>query len=133
MTTASITEHAWRAMVLVVLVLTYNSISYLFIICLSVVIFSYESHFKSLAVEDLALKASMLLFNHVLHSNQLRPKFSSGVLAFFQVPGIFELKGHDHVHCVDVASLNVGGEDQFLPNQKKDVTYVSRLQVNIRL
>ena len=51
----------------------------------------------------------------------------------YQVPGIFELKGHDHVHCVDVASLNVDGEDQFLPNQKKDVTYVSRLQVNIQL
>lgn len=81
------------------------------------------------------MKASMLLFNHVLHSNQLHPKFSNGVLlaGFFQVPGIFELKGHDHVHCVDVASLNAYGEDQFLPNQKKDVTYVSRLQVNIHL
>ena len=28
-------------------------------------------------------------------------------------------------------SLNVDGEDQYMPGQKRDVTYVSRLQVSI--
>lgn len=44
-----------------------------------------------------------------------------------QVPGKFVLKGHDRVK--DLSSLNVHNEDQYFPRQKRDVTYVSRLQV----
>ena len=44
-----------------------------------------------------------------------------------QVPGKFELKGHDRVQRL--SSLNVGREDQYMPRQRRDVTYVSRLQV----
>ena len=48
----------------------------------------------------------------------------------FQIPGKFKLKGHDHVHCTELyESLNAEGDSQFLPSQKKDSTYVSRLQV----
>ena len=45
----------------------------------------------------------------------------------FQVPGKFELKGHDRVQ--GLSSLNVERQNQFLPGQRRDVTYVSRLQV----
>lgn len=45
----------------------------------------------------------------------------------FQVPGKFELKGHDRVQSL--SSLNVDRQNQFLPWQRRDVTYVSRLQV----
>ena len=30
-------------------------------------------------------------------------------------------------------NLNVDGEDQYMPGQKRDVTYVSRLQVSINI
>ena len=41
--------------------------------------------------------------------------------------GKFQLKGHSRVTGLE--SLNVDGEDQYMPGQKRDVTYVSRLQV----
>jgi len=44
-----------------------------------------------------------------------------------KVSGKFQLKGHSRV--TGLASLNVDGEDQYMPRQKRDVTYVSRLQV----
>ena len=43
--------------------------------------------------------------------------------------GKFQLKGHSRVTGLE--SLNVDGEDQYMPGQKRDVTYVSRLQVSI--
>ena len=43
--------------------------------------------------------------------------------------GKFQLKGHSRVAGLE--SLNVDGEDQYMPGQKRDVTYVSRLQVSI--
>lgn len=43
-----------------------------------------------------------------------------------EVPGKFELKGHDRVR--GLSTLNTAGEDQFMPRQRRDVTYVSRLQ-----
>ena len=49
----------------------------------------------------------------------------------FQIAGKVELKGHDRV-CALSASLNAEGEDQSLPRQRRDVTYVSRLQVQLR-
>ena len=50
------------------------------------------------------------------------------VLLFpIQVPGKFQLKGHERVK--ELSSLNVDREDQYLPRQRRDVTYVSRLQV----
>ena len=57
----------------------------------------------------------------------LSPSLSLSV----QVPGKFELKGHDRVK--DLSSLNVHQEDQYLPRQRRDVTYVSRLQVQLLL
>ena len=48
-------------------------------------------------------------------------------LCFIQVPGKFELKGHDRVRSLN--SLNVDRQNQFLPGQRRDITYVSRLQV----
>ena len=48
-----------------------------------------------------------------------------------QIAGKVELKGHDRVRALS-ASLNVEGEDQSLPRQRRDVTYVSRLQVQLR-
>ncbi len=48
-----------------------------------------------------------------------------------QVPGKFELKGHDRVK--DLSSLNTHNENQYLPRQRRDVTYVSRLQVGARM
>lgn len=41
--------------------------------------------------------------------------------------GKFQLKGHSRLAGLE--SLNVDGEDQYMPGQKRDVTYVSRLQV----
>ena len=49
------------------------------------------------------------------------------VFFFLQVAGKFELKGHDRVR--GLSSLNMHGEDQYMPRQRRDVTYVSRLQV----
>ena len=49
----------------------------------------------------------------------------------FQVAGKVELKGHDRVRALS-ASLNEEGEDQSLPRERRDVTYVSRLQVQLR-
>ena len=49
----------------------------------------------------------------------------------FQVTGKVELKGHDRVRALSV-SLNEEGEDQSLPRERRDVTYVSRLQVQLR-
>ncbi|XP_065898859.1 circularly permutated Ras protein 1-like [Dysidea avara] len=43
-----------------------------------------------------------------------------------EVSGKFQLKGHSRV--AGLSSLNVDGEDQYMPRQKRDVTYVSRLQ-----
>jgi hypothetical protein len=43
-----------------------------------------------------------------------------------EVPGKFELKGHDRVQSL--SSLNVDRQNQFLPGQRRDATYVSRLQ-----
>lgn len=43
-----------------------------------------------------------------------------------QVPGKFELKGHDRVK--ELESFNTHNEDQYLPRQRRGVTYVSRLQ-----
>ena len=45
--------------------------------------------------------------------------------------GKVELKGHDRVRALSVL-LNAEGEDQPLPRQRRDVTYVSRLQVQLR-
>ena len=44
-----------------------------------------------------------------------------------QVPGIFQLKGHERLQQLN--ELYAEGV-QFMPNQRRDVTYVSRLQVN---
>jgi hypothetical protein len=44
-----------------------------------------------------------------------------------EVPGKFELKGQDRVQSL--SSLNVDRQTQFLPGQRRDATYVSRLQV----
>ena len=49
------------------------------------------------------------------------------IFFFLQVAGKFELKGHDRVR--GLSSLNMHGEDQYMPRQRRDVTYVSRLQV----
>ena len=49
----------------------------------------------------------------------------------FQMAGKVELKGHDRV-CALSVSLNAEGEDQSLPRERRDVTYVSRLQVQLR-
>ena len=49
----------------------------------------------------------------------------------FQVAGKVELKGHDRVRALSI-SLNAEGEDQSLPRERRDVTYVSRLQVQLR-
>ena len=46
-----------------------------------------------------------------------------------KVPGKFELKGHDRIK--GLSSLNVDRQDQFLPQQRRNVTYVSRLQVSV--
>lgn len=55
-------------------------------------------------------------------------KVCSGyVFIFLQVSGKFELKGHDRMR--GFSSLNVHGEDQYMPRQRRDVTYISRLQV----
>ena len=50
----------------------------------------------------------------------------------FQMAGKVELKGHDRVRALSVSLLNAEGEDQSLPRQRRDVTYVSRLQVQLR-
>ena len=47
---------------------------------------------------------------------------------FPKVPGKFQLKGHERLQSL--SSLNVGRENQFFPGQRRDVTYVSRLQVH---
>jgi len=47
---------------------------------------------------------------------------------WYQVPGKFELKGHERVK--GLSSLNVDRQDQYLPQQRRNVTYVSRLQVS---
>ena len=46
---------------------------------------------------------------------------------YMQVSGKFQLKGHSRV--AELERLNADGEDQYMPGQKRDVTYVSRLQV----
>jgi hypothetical protein len=51
---------------------------------------------------------------------------SSSMCVTTEVPGKFELKGHDRVQSL--SSLNVDRQNQFLPGQRRDVTYVSRLQ-----
>ena len=45
------------------------------------------------------------------------------------MPGKFKLKGFERVKSL--SSYNTHGEDQYLPRQRRDVTYVSRLQVRI--
>ena len=49
------------------------------------------------------------------------------VINILQVPGKFELKGHDRVR--GLSSLNVQNENQYMPGQSRNNTYVSRLQV----
>ncbi len=49
------------------------------------------------------------------------------VINILQVPGKFELKGHDRVR--GLSSLNVHNENQYMPGQSRNNTYVSRLQV----
>lgn len=44
-----------------------------------------------------------------------------------QVPGRFQLKGHERLQQLN--ELYAEGI-QFMPHQRRDVTYVSRLQVN---
>jgi hypothetical protein len=44
------------------------------------------------------------------------------------VPGKFVLRNHDHVHAADIQALNETGENQFLRSERRDATYVSRLQ-----
>lgn len=46
---------------------------------------------------------------------------------FFQVPGKFVLKGHNRIQ--GLSSLNVHNENQYIPGQSRNTTYVSRLQV----
>ena len=46
-----------------------------------------------------------------------------------QVPGKFVLRNHDHVHAADIQALNETGESQLLRSESRDITYVSRLQV----
>ena len=44
--------------------------------------------------------------------------------------GKFQLKGRSTDTKIDgLDDLDVNGEDQYIPGQKRDVTYVSRLQV----
>ena len=45
-----------------------------------------------------------------------------------QVPGTFKLKGHERLRRL--SELYAEGI-QFMPHQRRDVTYVSRLQVNM--
>ena len=42
--------------------------------------------------------------------------------------GKFQLKGHSRV--AGLQNFNVDGENQYMRGQKRDVTYVSRLQVS---
>ena len=60
----------------------------------------------------------------IVRLNKVR---SGYVVVFLQVSGKFELKGHDRMR--GFSSLNVHGEDQYMPRQRRDVTYISRLQV----
>ena len=43
-----------------------------------------------------------------------------------------ELKGHDLSHASDLQSLNDTDEDQFLPHERRDITYVTRLKVQVQ-
>lgn len=46
---------------------------------------------------------------------------------YLQVPGKFVLIGHDRMQ--GLSSLNVHKENQYMPGQSRNSTYVSRLQV----
>ena len=54
---------------------------------------------------------------------------SDNLFLVMQVPGMFELKGHERLRRL--SELYAAEGIQFMPHQQRDVTYVSRLQVSL--